>query len=100
MLSLFALGITPKVLIHALVAHHTDTHLALDHDKGDQFNKAGYHCTIDNLVVESPFLDHTISVEWGIKKYLPDHQPVPLRDHLSTFHLNFRLRGPPAGIFI
>jgi hypothetical protein len=100
MLSLFMLGITPKILIHALVAHHTDTHLALDHDKADQFNKAGYHCTIDNLVVESPFLYHPVSIEWGIQKYLPEHQPAPLRTHLSSSHFIFRLRGPPAFILI
>ena len=96
MLALFALSVTPKVVIHALVAHHTDTHLSLDHDKTDQLNKAGFHCTIDNLVVESPFLDYSVSIDVGILPLFPAHQPAPLEDHHSFSQFIFGLRGPPA----
>lgn len=98
MLALFALSITPKIAIHALVAHHTDTHLALDHGKTDQFNQAGFHCAIDNLVVESPFLDHTISITLEILPSFPAYQPASLEDRLSSVHILFGLRGPPASI--
>lgn len=96
MLALFALSVTPKIMIHALVAHHTDTRTVLDHGKADQYNKAGFHCAIDNLVVESPFLDHTIAIQLGITPSFPAHLPARLEDHLSSCHFIFHLRGPPS----
>ena len=96
MLALFALSVTPKIVIHALVARHTDSHLDL-HNSADQLNKAGFHCTIDNLVVESPFLDYTVSIELGIPPSFPVHRPAPLEARHSSSHFIFGLRGPPAG---
>ncbi|HTI09855.1 MAG TPA: hypothetical protein VL832_14905 [Puia sp.] len=98
LLALFALGITPKVVIHALTVHHKDTHLALDHGKTDQFNKAGFHCTIDNLVVESPFLDHTLSLESGLPACFATKTLPPYKGHLSSSHFIFGLRGPPVTV--
>jgi hypothetical protein len=95
LLALFALSVTPKIVIHALVAHHTDTHLDL-HNKADQFNKAGFHCATDNLVVEAPFLDYTISIDLGIAPCFPVHLPVPLQAPSPSSHFIFGLRGPPA----
>ncbi|HVU98709.1 MAG TPA: hypothetical protein VHE34_25980 [Puia sp.] len=40
---LFALAITPKIAIHALVAHHTDTHPSLKYGNADQYNEAGFY---------------------------------------------------------
>jgi hypothetical protein len=97
LLALFALSVTPKIVIHGLVARHTDTHLALHQDKADQLNKAGFHCTIDNLVVESPFLDYTVSIELGVAPSFPAHRPAPLEGYHSSSHFIFGLRGPPAG---
>jgi len=96
MLALFALSVTPRIVIHALVAHHTDTHLSLDQEKTGQLNKAGFHCPIDNLVVESPFLDYSVSIDVGILPLFPAHQPSPLEHHHSFSHFIFGLRGPPA----
>jgi hypothetical protein len=99
MLALFALAITPKILIHTLVAHHIDRHLSLDYGKNDQYNKAGFHCTIDNLVVESPFLDHTIAIELGLPKFFSKDDLPSYKDHLSSSHFIFGLRGPPSSFF-
>ena len=96
MLALFALSVTPKIVIHSLVARHTDNRPALRQDKADQLNKAGFHCTIDNLVVESPFLDYTVSIELGLPPAFPVHQPASLEGYPSSSHFIFRLRGPPA----
>ncbi|HEY4062084.1 MAG TPA: hypothetical protein VGM30_09300 [Puia sp.] len=95
-LVLFALSVTPKIAIHALVAHHTDTHPALHHDEADQLNKAGFHCSIDNLVVESPFLDYSVAIVLGIPPSFPVYRPAPLKGWLSSTHFIFGLRGPPA----
>jgi hypothetical protein len=96
MLALFALGITPKIAIHALVAHHIDKHLDLDHAKADQLNKAGFHCATDNLVVEFPFVDHSLSLQPGLRPSFPAQEPASLEEPLSFTHPLFGLRGPPA----
>ena len=96
MLTLFALSVMPKIVIHALVARHTDTHLDL-HNSADQLNNASFHCTTDNLVVESPFLDYTVSIELGVSPSFPDHRPAPLESYHADSHFIFGLRGPPAG---
>jgi hypothetical protein len=96
LLTLFAMGITPKLAIHALVAHHTDKHLALDHAKADQLNTAGFHCATDSLVVEFPFLDHSLSILLDSRPSFPAHEPAPLEEPLSFSHPLFGLRGPPA----
>ena len=96
LLALFALGITPRIAIHALVAHHTDTRLSLDYGKADQYNKAGFHCATDNLVVEFPFLDHSLTIQLAPPPSFPAQQPATLEEPLSSAHLLFGLRGPPA----
>ena len=95
MLALFALSVSPKIVIHALAAHHTDSHRAFGH-QDDQYSKAGFHCNIDNLVVESPFLDYSVSIHlqapvaFPIHQVKADHQFRSYTDHI------FGLRGPPA----
>ncbi|MBN8854637.1 MAG: hypothetical protein J0H07_22430 [Sphingobacteriales bacterium] len=96
MLALFALGVTPKIAIHDLVAHHQDTHLSLDHGKAAQLNVAGFHCATDNLVVESPFVHHSLSLQLGVRPSFPVHGPVSLEEPVSFTHPLFGLRGPPA----
>ena len=96
MLALFALSVTPKIVIHALVAHHTDSHLAFGHDQADQYNKAGFHCNIDNLVVESPYLNYSISIHLQAPKAFLIYQ-IRADDQFRSYtdHI-FGLRGPPV----
>lgn len=96
MLALFTLSVTPKIVIHALVAHHTDSHLALGHDQSDQYNKSGFHCNVDNLVVESPYLNYSISIHLQAPEAFPIHQiRADHQFHSYTDHI-FGLRGPPV----
>jgi hypothetical protein len=98
LLALFALGITPRIAIHALVAHHTDTHLSLQYGHTDQYNKADFHCATDNLVVEFPFLDHSLTLRLGLAPAWPAHRTVVLAKPIAEDHPLFGLRGPPATI--
>jgi hypothetical protein len=98
LLALFALAITPKIALHALVAHHTDTHLRLDHGAADQLNKAGFHCATDNLVVEFPFLHHALSLTVGSAAPYVAFRAAGLEWPISTLHPLYGLRGPPADI--
>src|SRR5258708_23178061 len=96
MLALFALGVTPKIVIHALAARHTDSRRAFGHMKADQDNNTGFHCNIENQVVESPFLNYSISIHLQAAEAFPiyqiraDHQFRSYTDHI------FGLRGPPV----
>lgn len=96
MLALFALGVTPKIVIHALAARHTDSRRAFGHIKADQYNKTGFHCNIENLVVESPFLNYSNAIHLRAPEAFPihqiraDHQFRSYTDHI------FGLRGPPV----
>jgi hypothetical protein len=96
LLTLFALGITPRIAIHALAAHHTDTHLSLKYGDADQYNTAGFHCATDNLVVEFPFLDHSLTLELGLPPAYPAHRAAILVQPIAEDHPLFGLRGPPA----
>jgi hypothetical protein len=96
LLALFALAITPKIAIHALMAHHTDSHPSLNSGKSDQINQFGFHCTVDNLVVELPFLNHSFTLQLGLSLVVPVYRPAVLTEPLIAAHPLFGLRGPPA----
>ncbi|MHA4807229.1 hypothetical protein ACX0G9_03955 [Flavitalea flava] len=96
MLVLFALGITPKIAVHSLVADHKDTHLTGKHDRADQYNKAGFHCDCDNLVVESPFIYSFTDVQIGLPVCFLIYQVRAAHQILCTAPFLFGLRGPPV----
>lgn len=98
LLLLFSLSMTPKLFIHALVAHHQDVHLSITHDGTDQLNKAGFHCNIENLVVELPCLSFPLSFELEVPQFFRDHRAVERSSFCSSEHFIFGLRGPPAGV--
>jgi hypothetical protein len=56
MLCVFLFGITPKKLLHTIVANHTDSvPYKTDAAKPTQVSTAGFNCQVENLVAESPF---------------------------------------------
>ena len=98
LLLLFALSITPKVFVHALVAHHQDRHLSIGHDASDQVNKAGYHCNVENLVVELPCLIYPISIQLPAPQLFRDYQVEADHQFYSFGHFIFGVRGPPTAV--
>jgi len=96
MLALFALGITPKILIHSLVAGHKDTAVSRNPDKADKYGTAGFHCTVDNLVLESPFVDDPAAITTGIPQRFAELAFPAYKGHLSSSHFIVGLRGPPS----
>lgn len=96
LLALFVLAITPKIVIHALFAHHTDTHLSLKYGNADQYNKAGFHCDTENLVVVCPFLDYSLTFELALLAAWPAHRAAVLVRPVAEDHPLFGLRGPPT----
>jgi hypothetical protein len=98
MVLLIAFSITPKIMLHDLIADHKDGSYHANDTKTKLFDPSGFHCHCDNLVVESPFMDDGVSLGF-----------IPLTFHqrmisLSANHFhcsvqfNFALRGPPSPV--
>jgi len=78
------------------VAHHTDSSFSRDGGKADQYNKSGFHCATENLVVEFPFLDHSMVFQLGLTPAFPVYQTAALAQPIAKAHPLFGLRGPPS----
>jgi hypothetical protein len=91
----FLLSITPKQVIHNLVADHKDVSSHKTNDRL-QFNEATYHCDCNNIVATSPFLEAAQNPDTQIP------QPVFAYTFSKPFSLftaeqiNLTLRGPPT----
>jgi hypothetical protein len=98
MLIVFVFSITSQKTIHDLVAKHTDK-VKCDVHKNlpiEQVENASIHCSHDNLVVASPFLDFNFSIELALPV-----ASIATNTHLLSFYFynnNYSLdsRGPPA----
>ena len=98
MLVVFAFSITPQKSIHDLVAKHIDPNSCSVHKDLpiEQVENSSIHCSHDNLVATSPFVEFNFNIELA--------QPVQnsiTNTHLVCFYFsnkNYSLdsRGPPA----
>jgi len=104
MLVLFAISVTPKIAVHSLVARHKDFHPATSKDRyssrsvADQVSRTGFHCAVDNLVVELPYLSYSIDTQLVIPELFRTHQVVAEHQFYSFSHFIFGLRGPPVTV--
>lgn len=96
MLVLFAFSITPKLLLHNLVANHKDTPLKSSTNKTQQFDVAGFNCGCDNLVVESPFVENFIAAEIVAPSFFSLHINPEIKNFISVNQFYVGLRGPPS----
>ena len=95
MLVLFAFSVTPKLLLHNLVANHKDTPLKSSTNKTQQFDVAGFNCACDNLVVESPFVENFIAAEIITPSFFSRHINPEIKNFISVNQFYVGLRGPP-----
>jgi hypothetical protein len=97
LLVLFTFSITPKKLLHDILATHTDakpgTFLSNTHTA--QIHKSGINCQLDQLIVESPFLE--IEVHALVLMPIPKNDFYQTRVCFSFFLplIDNSLRGPP-----
>lgn len=98
MLVVFALSITPQKSIHDLVAKHSDPTKCNVHNDApiDQVENTSIHCSYDNLVVASPYVDYpfSIQIELSVPAFIKNTV-------ISSFVPNdlihsFESRGPPV----
>ena len=99
LLIVFLLGITPKRVLHDFVANHKDA-ISTELTKNNtgqkaSFSNSGYHCHVDDLVVEGLYLHSTGEIQFkqilSYNEYLcqPYYINLLMLKHVS------RLRGPP-----
>jgi hypothetical protein len=96
MLALFAFSVTPKFLLHALFANHKDTVASRPASNRVELSTAGFHCDVDNLVVESPFLFQHTTLDFTIPVVFPTFQNRPNQFWSSPENHVSCLRGPPS----
>lgn len=97
-LILFAFSITPKKILHDLVANHKDTPTNSNTSTTKQINPATINCDCDNLVVESPFFyqNNIIQIMAPVSYlFLTDNNIYTL---YYQNHFDLELRGPPFTI--
>jgi len=98
MLAVFAFSITPKIILHHFVANHKDTPFSSNFEKTAQFHKAGFNCSCDNQVVESPYTADFGPAQLILKRLFP-FRPVFNTKNCSVAPLYHQaLRGPPASL--
>jgi hypothetical protein len=95
-LVIFAFSITPKKLLHDLVANHRDKNVAASFSNIIKISTDGFLCKCDNLVAESPFTETAQAIEvLKAPSFAIQESTVPSRFYIAT-HFFFSLRGPPA----
>lgn len=94
----FSFGITPKIVLHNLLAHHKDIH-SLNPGKTDQLTQAGFHCACESLVVALPYLDLPAYIPQDIAGCFLTSQVRTEDQIFLTGHFIFGFRGPPSGTF-
>jgi hypothetical protein len=94
MILLFALSITPKIMLHDLIANHKDASPS-SFGSNAQLTASGLHCDVENLVVEGPFLFGNITVTFNIPVVFVTYQNKSIHNFCSTDNFVSCLRGPP-----
>ena len=92
----FAFSITPKIILHSWVADHTDSSGIVQ--KGLHVETAGFHCNIDNLVAEAPFLFQNTESSFHVETLFNIHVERKYAFYFSLDKVYHSLRGPPVFI--
>jgi hypothetical protein len=91
----FTFSVTPKILLHSLVAHHKDVHSRIG-GQTDQLTKAGYHCDCESQVVVLPYLDLSAYHPLDPALCFPPFLNREGDQIYPAGHFIFGFRGPPA----
>ncbi|HEX8332810.1 MAG TPA: hypothetical protein VF622_09310, partial [Segetibacter sp.] len=93
-LIVFAYSITPKLVLHNLVANHTDKKKVLNLNT-TELSATGLNCKCDNLVAESPFVPEEVHINNVITSFFT-FPAIPESRFYSSSGLFSELRGPPV----
>lgn len=97
MLVVFAFSITPQKNIHDAVAKHIDPTTCKVHINLpiDQVENLSIHCSFDQLVATTPFLDYNFSVQLITPTIVAVKNAVAIIYLASSLTIPFDSRGPP-----
>lgn len=91
----FLLSITPKQVLHFMVANHKDSHASQPTGTAE-VGAAGFHCDCNSIVATSPFTEPFQSqLAVAVNAYHP-YISLPSKEVLSLTYFYYRHRGPPA----
>lgn len=98
MLFVFAFSITPQKSIHDIVAHHVDPTTCDVHQDFpiDQVEKSSIHCSYENLVATTPFLQYNFEIIIAAPTMAKVTNTFFTANYYSTTHFTFESRGPPT----
>ena len=97
LITLFAFGITPVILLHNLIADHTDVSYHDAQLKGTQVSKSGINCHCESFVVEAQFLNTFKPISLIAPDVLPSLLNTFYKSNFySQHHFFAELRGPPC----
>ena len=91
----FALSITPKIFLHALVANHKDGNVGLKKDNTQKISKSTLNCNVENCVAYSPFIPATSVPKYEAVKHCISLDIFYKNDFFSRHHFFCDFRGPP-----
>lgn len=93
----FAISITPRIVLHGWFASHKDSAgIKLSNSGGQQFTKAVFNCNCDHIVAESPFTEPGNVFELYTLQPFSTQQKIHFCSFYSVKYFFFTLRGPPA----
>ncbi|PWT76121.1 MAG: hypothetical protein C5B59_07265 [Bacteroidetes bacterium] len=96
MILLFAFCVTPKKLLHDLIADHRDTPFSLASPSQQQIEYSGFRCNCDNLVVESPFIPAIEPAALFISFFYKESSSPASHQAEPAYYFDIDSRGPPA----
>ncbi|MEP6713848.1 MAG: hypothetical protein ABJA37_15585 [Ferruginibacter sp.] len=96
LIGVFALSITPVIVLHKIAANHKDISYANKQQKGDQYSKAGINCNCINFVAEAPFINTFSPINFTFPKSVSSFTNYYRETFYSQHHFYAALRGPPV----
>jgi hypothetical protein len=96
MLVLFAFSGTPKKFIHDLVVPHKDTRSRFAPDAHTSVQRSFFNCHIEDLVVESPFIEETAPTLSPAQVVFTDTYAQLTTRLYAIVSVSTSPRGPPA----
>ena len=96
LLIIFTFSITPKNILHHIIASHQDDICLISNHEITNVHKAGFHCSCENLVAESPFIESVSFQELKAPVLFSVFAGRAGFDFYNLHHFFAELRGPPA----
>lgn len=96
LLIVFSFSITPKQLLHDVLANHTDYSTHRHKHSSACLTKTGFSCDRLNLVAESPFVPAEKAIETVAEQHRTHFIVVPGNKVYASDVILPSLRGPPC----